>query len=246
VVLVIYDSHDLSDLERTIRRATAAVRERLDEFDSIVVRGTSGLLVGPTVALRVKKPVVVARKPDDGSHAFSGINQQLINYRKVGKRALFLDDMRSQGTTERAAGDLVRKAGGEITLVYMYHKSEVDRCWLEPIVPPSAFLRQEKARLEREQRHRDNESMRAVTEKLQRSNDARDLAGRYRYRGGEDMYAQMLLPSSMSFDFKFPVTRRKTTDEAKAALEEFERRYVQPAMTAVKRAEIRALFGLEL
>ena len=60
------------------------------------------------------------------------------------------------------------------------------------------------------------------------------------------MYAQMLLPSSMSFDFKFPVTRRKTTDEAKAALEEFERRYVQPAMTAVKRAEIRALFGLEL
>lgn len=226
---MIYDSHDLSDLEKTARIATKALRARQDEFEAIVVRGTSGLLIGPTVALRLRKPLLVARKQNDNSHANGVLHEQLINCMRVSMRTLFFDDLRSSGKTEREVGELVREAGGEITHVFMYCDPE----WLDPVVPPSAFFRQ--ARFEREQRYRDNESMRAVTEKLQRSNDARDLDERYRYRGGEDedMYAQMLLP------------RPKTVDEAKAAFEEFERKYMLPAMSEVTRAEIRALFGLE-
>ena len=89
----------LDDLNETVDNAVVLLRRRKQRFDSIVVRGMSGVIVGSPVALRLKVPLVVVRKPDEGSHAG---DDRIINVKNIGERWVFLDDFVSTGRTRLA------------------------------------------------------------------------------------------------------------------------------------------------
>ncbi len=103
---MIYGGKDgLADLVDVVRRTANELRPHKKEWDSIVVTGVSGLLVGPAVALRLHKPLVVVRKPGDHSHCTTLIE----NFQNIGKRYLFLDDFISTGTTKKRVLGAINK-----------------------------------------------------------------------------------------------------------------------------------------
>ena len=89
-----YDNYPHDDLLATVDRAIMELTPHLGEFDSIAVRGVSGLIVGSPVALHLGKPLVVARKPSEIAHS-SGVS----NDRNAGRRYVILDDFVSSGAT---------------------------------------------------------------------------------------------------------------------------------------------------
>lgn len=93
---------DLDDLPATVREAVRHLKPVVSAFDSIVVTGMSGVIVGVPVALRLGKPVVIVRKPEDIHHNFESI----VNEHRVGERWLWLDDFVGTGNTRQR----VRKA----------------------------------------------------------------------------------------------------------------------------------------
>jgi hypothetical protein len=68
-----------------------AVRET--DFDTVVVTGVSGLLVGPQLARAHGKNILVVRKPNDNSHS----HHQLTGYQ--GRKLFLVDDFVSTGET---------------------------------------------------------------------------------------------------------------------------------------------------
>ncbi len=68
-----------------------AVRET--DFDTVVVTGASGLLVGPQLARAHGKNILLVRKPNDTSHS----HHPLTGYQ--GRKLLLLDDFVSTGET---------------------------------------------------------------------------------------------------------------------------------------------------
>lgn len=117
----------LEDLALTVRNATEDLRPHRKEFDSIVVTGVSGLVVGAPVALRLRKPLVILRKASDDSH--SGRHENIKN---VGDRALFLDDFVSGGATQRRVLDAIDRhgAGARVVARYVYRDRRYD--YIEP------------------------------------------------------------------------------------------------------------------
>jgi hypothetical protein len=57
------------DLDAKVRQAVKALQPFADRIEGIVVRGMSGLLVGPMTAALLKKPWCVIRKPGEGTHS---------------------------------------------------------------------------------------------------------------------------------------------------------------------------------
>lgn len=110
-------NHSFDDLERNVRRTTRLLRPHLDKFDSIVVTGVSGLVVGPAAALRLKKPLVVVRKPDDSSTHSA---RKVEGHMRLGKRALFVDDFVSSGETQRRVEDVIERHGARVVGVVAY------------------------------------------------------------------------------------------------------------------------------
>jgi phosphoribosylpyrophosphate synthetase len=80
-----------------IKYAVTELKKLSQYFDFIVVRGTSGLLVGPEVASRLKKPLGVVRKKTDNSHYCYGYEGTVI-----GSRYIIIDDFIASGDTVRA------------------------------------------------------------------------------------------------------------------------------------------------
>lgn len=103
---MIYSGGDFADLEQVVAETTLALGKRAHIFDSIVVRGVSGLSVGAPVALSLGKPLVVVRKPGENSHSF----RKLVNGKRIGARWLFLDDFMDSGTTKEACVEGVKAA----------------------------------------------------------------------------------------------------------------------------------------
>lgn len=111
------DEHNLDGLEDAVREAVTTLRPHKRDFDSIVVSGMSGVIVGLPTALRLHKPLVVVRKAEDGSHHGGG---NFINAEKLGYRALFLDDFIHRGTTLDYVRDKVKGQGAKIAGKYLY------------------------------------------------------------------------------------------------------------------------------
>lgn len=120
-----YSGHNAHfiDLEDAVIETTRVLEKHLDKFDSIVVQGVSGMAVGFPVALRLGKPILVARKTDEQSHSCGG---ELVNAGQAGKRVLFLDDFVSGGATKRRCAEAVRRfaKGARITKQYTYRDRE--------------------------------------------------------------------------------------------------------------------------
>lgn len=108
--------YDTVGLEDRVRQVTAALKPLKTEFDSIAVRGMSGVLVGAPVALRLHKPLVVVRKETEQRHS----SALALNAENVGKRVLFLDDFVSGGSTRKAVQNVVEKFGGKLIAQYQY------------------------------------------------------------------------------------------------------------------------------
>lgn len=89
---------DFLDPERLQEKIDLAVRALAGyEFDSIAFRGMSGALIGPPVALRLNKSMLLVRKDEDDSHSSSKVEGD----RNV-KRYIILDDFSCSGDTMEA------------------------------------------------------------------------------------------------------------------------------------------------
>jgi adenine/guanine phosphoribosyltransferase-like PRPP-binding protein len=121
------DSYDLSDMTEVVRATTDRLRPIRDTFDSIVVTGMSGVLVGSPVALRLRKPLVVIRKHNDNTHQVDSRvgSAKVINLARLGTRALFLDDFTHSGKTTHRVRQYVQLAGASVVREYYYDYDEL-------------------------------------------------------------------------------------------------------------------------
>jgi adenine/guanine phosphoribosyltransferase-like PRPP-binding protein len=79
--------------EKVIGKALAILKHCKDDFDVIVCRGYSGMVIAPTLAFCLKKPLFVVRKDGEKSHSAKKYIGDL------GKRYLMVDDFISSGQT---------------------------------------------------------------------------------------------------------------------------------------------------
>lgn len=100
----------LDDLEDAVHFSAEWLHrvKRVHRFDSIVVQGMSGVIVGSPVSLMLDIPLVVCRKPNDGSHCYGNL---VINRKSIGERYVFLDDFSSTGDTEQQAKSTLFDSG---------------------------------------------------------------------------------------------------------------------------------------
>ena len=89
-----------------------AIRKELHgvKYDTIVVTGSSGMLVGPVIARALRKKLLVVRKPEEYESSHS--SAKLLG--ELGERWIFLDDFVSGGATFRRVRDGVRDALKEL------------------------------------------------------------------------------------------------------------------------------------
>jgi orotate phosphoribosyltransferase len=93
---------ETKDLAELVARAVLLIKPHTYEFDSIVVTGVSGLIVGAPVALALGMPLVIIRKQDEQAHTSLNPGIGLIGY-----RYLFLDDFMSSGATRNRVATTV-------------------------------------------------------------------------------------------------------------------------------------------
>lgn len=121
--------NNLDGLDAEVRITAKNLREHADTFDVIAVTGMSGVVPGVPVSMRIKKPLAILRKPNDGSHQhggqrYSGDGSRWINGDVIrGKRVLWLDDFISSGKTRQRIEAAVAELGGKVTAEYItrYH-----------------------------------------------------------------------------------------------------------------------------
>jgi hypothetical protein len=83
------------DLNAKVEFAVEKLKPDAGRFDAIVVRGVSGLLVGPMVASRLGKPWCIVRKPGDGTHSDHKVVEGWYNF----KSYIIVDDLIATGGT---------------------------------------------------------------------------------------------------------------------------------------------------
>ena len=87
---------DIKTLPKTISKTVKFLQKREVEFDAIAFRGSSGMLVAPSVALALDKPMILVRKePDtDNSHSWLEVEgeSEFSTY-------IIVDDQVSSGLT---------------------------------------------------------------------------------------------------------------------------------------------------
>lgn len=113
---------DTGTRNRAIRRAVSALRH--EDFDSILVSGTSGLVFGGILAHRLRKNLVVVRKRDDITHSIYDVESGTPTPR----RAVFVDDVVESGTT---LAHVLAKAREwlpalQVPYIYLYLSAEPD------------------------------------------------------------------------------------------------------------------------
>jgi adenine/guanine phosphoribosyltransferase-like PRPP-binding protein len=122
------DNYDLADLPETCLDAVRTLCKVQHRFDSIIVTGVSGLVVGPPVALALGVPLVVLRKEDDNStHQWGGKygDYKMVNAQNIGTRTLMLDDLISMGRTRARIKDAAQIAGAHLVGDYCYMSDQV-------------------------------------------------------------------------------------------------------------------------
>jgi adenine/guanine phosphoribosyltransferase-like PRPP-binding protein len=89
----------------------AAERLHGVDFDVVVVSGTSGLLIGPSLAAALGKRLAIVRKSSDNSHSYHVVEGW------IGGRWLFVDDLIDSGSTvRRVASAYVEACRGQCAL----------------------------------------------------------------------------------------------------------------------------------
>lgn len=102
-----YFQQAFRNLPQTVDNLCAHIEKSGVKFDAIAVRGVSGMLVGPTVSLRLYKPLIIVRKEKerDYSHAHYLVecdNMEIGEPRSEYVRFIFIDDLISSGESYRS------------------------------------------------------------------------------------------------------------------------------------------------
>jgi len=125
--------NDLNKLAETVEAvSTRLAREyKLGRFDTMIVIGNSGVIVGVPVHLNTGIPLVIVRKDWKDSHSYSSV----INPDDLGDRLLFLDDLIDRGNTAKRVMQTLHDSGyhdSEITAIYQYQHYHKERDILAP------------------------------------------------------------------------------------------------------------------
>jgi adenine/guanine phosphoribosyltransferase-like PRPP-binding protein len=90
--------------------------QRHFRFETVVITGWSGALIGIPIADALDLSITFLRKPDSSHHS----SQNVEGLVKVGTRALFVDDFMSSGDTFRKVKDALQRYRMPITGVLLY------------------------------------------------------------------------------------------------------------------------------
>ena len=96
-----------TELVAAVDRACIAIKaleDRGEVIDAIAFRGCSGMMMGPLIAVKANKTMLMVRKPDDGSHSY-----MVVEGDKGARSYLIVDDFVDSGATARAIKDEVLK-----------------------------------------------------------------------------------------------------------------------------------------
>lgn len=121
-----------SKLGKRIRQCAAALEKY--EFDTIAVRGVSGLLLGPGVAMVMGKSLIVVRKHEEDRHS-----PHICEGDRGTKRYVIVDDFMDTGATVEAIihdvkkwqqerGSEVGECIGVLEASHISHKDKLDYC----------------------------------------------------------------------------------------------------------------------
>lgn len=129
-----------------VQGASRAIRDL--RFDAIAFSGMSGALVAPAVAMALQKPMILARKSTDDSHAGRGVVEGALEANTY----IIIDDFMSSGDTIRRIHDSVTAAAATHHIhphkiicvgIYLYRYNELytaenkrNRGVLEDIISP--------------------------------------------------------------------------------------------------------------
>ena len=81
-------------LKTVIRRTVKLLRDKNIKFDTIAVKGNSGMLIGPSLAMEMNKSLLIIRKPAERNHSYNKVEGWGHN-----QRILILDDFIASGKT---------------------------------------------------------------------------------------------------------------------------------------------------
>jgi hypothetical protein len=101
-----YLTYCFRDLDARVERSVMRLKPDAERFEAIVVRGMSGLIVGPMVASRLKKPWCVVRKPGEGTHSDHKAVEGWHNFRSY----IIVDDLIASGGTVRLIQKTIRES----------------------------------------------------------------------------------------------------------------------------------------
>lgn len=101
------------------------------EFDSIAVTGNSGTLFGGALSIATQKKLILVRKPNDSSHS-----ERQIEGDFSGKNYIFVDDLRTTGTTEKSVINKINHdfPGIKYAGSYMYISNRLHKKPVKPLV----------------------------------------------------------------------------------------------------------------
>lgn len=110
------------DRQKTLKKLIKKIEKSNLSFDAIAFTGLSGVLIGPFLAEKLKKEIIICRKKGDSSHCDMRIerNEGEIN------KYIIVDDLID-------VGDTVRRIVGEI-------KSDSEKSYDEKISCVGVFL----------------------------------------------------------------------------------------------------------
>jgi len=92
----LYVALDPHRLAKIVAATVKALQPHKHEFDTIAFRGASGSLVGPAVALRLRKHLLLVRREEDRDASHSGL---LVEGNLNTERYVIVDDFVSSGNT---------------------------------------------------------------------------------------------------------------------------------------------------
>ena len=122
--------YDLIDPQRLKRRIDLAKKVlRTVEFDTLAFRGMSGAFLGPTLALRLNKSMILVRKEDDDSHSFHKVEGN-----KLASRYVIVDDFVCSGDTQKAIIDAVAKFAPDASFVGLLEVSYITDMQIEQTI----------------------------------------------------------------------------------------------------------------
>lgn len=84
----------LKERKQTVKKLCECIKKSGIKFDSIAFTGMSGALIAPLVAYKLKKNLVMVRKPSDENHS-----NMTVEAENVGNRYIIIDDLIFSGKT---------------------------------------------------------------------------------------------------------------------------------------------------